>query len=341
MTQPPDERPDPGWATPGAQSPENAAPPSPATGIGPPPQGPPGGLPPPPGWGGYSAYAAAGAPRPGIIPLRPLALGEILDGAFTVIRRYPRVTLGLSAVVAAISATITLVLQLALTSFPSISDNSAFGSNVNNSLSSFDTADIVARVIDFILDAVLTGMLTVVVSEAVLGRSTTARAVWARLRPRLLGLIGVSAAASLLPVLGLVLCIVPGVFLWAALALTVPAYVLEGQGIRAALGRSRHLVRGSWWRVFGIRLLGYLLVAVVSSILAVPFVIAGLATTGVFSGDTVTGTPVLFLVIVAIGSLVARAVTAPLLASILVLIYVDRRIRLEALDVSLIASSSS
>ena len=36
------------------------------------------------------------APKPGIVPLRPLGVGEILDGAFTSMRRYPKATLGLS-----------------------------------------------------------------------------------------------------------------------------------------------------------------------------------------------------------------------------------------------------
>ena len=39
------------------------------------------------------------APKPGVIPLRPLGVGEILDGAISYIRANPGVTLGLSAVV--------------------------------------------------------------------------------------------------------------------------------------------------------------------------------------------------------------------------------------------------
>ena len=42
-------------------------------------------------------------PKPGIIPLRPLGVGEILDGAISSIRAQPRLMLGLSAVVAVIT----------------------------------------------------------------------------------------------------------------------------------------------------------------------------------------------------------------------------------------------
>jgi hypothetical protein len=88
-------------------------------------------------------------------------------------------------------------------------------------------------------------------------------------------------------------------------------------------------------------LLGVLLVGIVSSILVIPFVVIGLAVSGVFSGHTPTGTPVLFLLMAALGTLVAQTITAPLQASILALLYVDRRIRVEALDVTLAAAAAA
>src|SRR5690348_11576413 len=62
-------------------------------------------------WPGYLPPA----PRPGCVPLRPLGVSDILDGSFTMIRRNPKVTLGLSAVVAA--AQVLLVALLELLSF--------------------------------------------------------------------------------------------------------------------------------------------------------------------------------------------------------------------------------
>src|SRR5687767_4983300 len=57
-----------------------------------------------PGWGqapGWSTAPPGWAPppKPGVIPLRPLGVGEILDGAISSIRRDPRVMLGVSALV--------------------------------------------------------------------------------------------------------------------------------------------------------------------------------------------------------------------------------------------------
>ena len=54
------------------------------------------------------------APKPGVIPLRPLGVGEILDGAFTSIRRNPRATLGIAALLLTASAVITTTLSLIL-----------------------------------------------------------------------------------------------------------------------------------------------------------------------------------------------------------------------------------
>jgi hypothetical protein len=50
--------------------------------------------------------------KPGVVPLRPLALGELLDGAVGVLRGYPRPTLGMSAVVAVVATLANVVLLL-------------------------------------------------------------------------------------------------------------------------------------------------------------------------------------------------------------------------------------
>jgi hypothetical protein len=50
------------------------------------------------------------APRPGIIPLRPVGVGEILDGAFTAVRRNLKATLGISAAVMVICSVVVALL---------------------------------------------------------------------------------------------------------------------------------------------------------------------------------------------------------------------------------------
>src|SRR6266851_3911479 len=59
-----------------------------------------------PARGAWPTHAPS-APKPGVIPLRPLVVGEILDGAFSSIRQNPKATLGLSAILLTITGVIS------------------------------------------------------------------------------------------------------------------------------------------------------------------------------------------------------------------------------------------
>ncbi len=205
----------------------------------------------------------------------------------------------------------------------------------------------------------LTGLITAVIGEAVLGRPVTPADAWARLRPlfwRLVGtalltflLVGGVALAAALPgivlvatgsvagdavlVLGLVVGVLLGVWLYISLSLAPAAVVLERQSVRAALRRSRALVRGSWWRVFGVVLLAGIIAAVVSAIIGLPFGLAGGGLTAL--GDDTASPAFSELALSGLGSLLAGTVVRPFTAGVAALLYIDRRIRVEALDVAL------
>ena len=55
------------------------------------------------------------------------------------------------------------------------------------------------------------------------------------------------------------LLIVPGLFLLTIWIAVIPAVVLENRGIGESFGRSRELVRGNGWNVFGVIILTFLL----------------------------------------------------------------------------------
>jgi hypothetical protein len=75
--------------------------------------------------------------------------------------------------------------------------------------------------------------------------------------------IGSIAGASLLAglgiAIGLILLIVPGLFLITIWSLIVPAIVLENVGALDSFGRSRDIVRGNEWNVFGVVVLTFLI----------------------------------------------------------------------------------
>jgi ABC-type amino acid transport system permease subunit len=117
--------------------------------------------------------------------------------------------------------------------------------------------------------------------------------------------------------------------------------MVEGTTIRGALGRSRQLVSGTFWRVWGIRALGWLVLQVVASLISLPFLaLAFLAGGGLDALVDPTGTPIVFLLVVGLGSLIGATLTAPVRAGVDALLYVDLRMRKEGLDLVLQAHTN-
>jgi hypothetical protein len=272
------------------------------------------------------------APKPGIIPLRPLALSEILDGAFTVVREYPKVTLGLSAIVVTTTQLLSFVVAANARLNQGYGDpNASFGGGG----AGFSTGRIVTWVISAIGSVLLAGMLTSVMGDAVLGRPTTIGETWRKVRPRFWALLGAAFLGTLVPVIGLVACIVPGVFLWAAWSFMTPAVVLERVGVFASIRRSWRLAVPDWWRVFGIRSLATIIASVIAGVIVFP---ASLLAVGsvVASGRVADGGLGLVpLAIISIGGAIGGIITAPFSSGVLALLYIDRRMRAEGLDVTL------
>jgi membrane-anchored glycerophosphoryl diester phosphodiesterase (GDPDase) len=124
--------------------------------------------------------------------------------------------------------------------------------------------------------------------------------------------------------------LVLGPLLWGRLALAVPIFILERRGPAASIARSWRLVRGAFWRTWGLRALVWLIVVVAGSILSAPLIAVLLPSA--LKGHA-PSTAVLVLLV--IFSAIAWAVTQPLIAASLTLIYVDRRMRAEGLDLQL------
>jgi hypothetical protein len=302
-----------------------------------------------------------------VIPLRPLGVGEVLDGAISYIRANPLVTLGLAALVVTLTQVVQVPAQyLYLGGLGQL--NGAVAPSVTEVVGAVGggvTAALLGAAVHFVAGTVLTGMLIVVLSRAVLGLHTDLASTWATARSRLPGLLALSLLIALLLSAPLVLAIVPiailaaagapvwapvvvgvltvpaalcvMVYLWVALAMAAPAYILEQIGVRTALARSRRLVGPAWWRVFGILLLGAVIAGVISSVIAVPFTVAGAVLDGGFSADSAVLAPsgLVALVLIAIGTIIAGTITAPFTAGVTGLLYFDQRIRREGWDLEL------
>ncbi|AQA02720.1 hypothetical protein BVC93_10045 [Mycobacterium sp. MS1601] len=363
MTQPPigpGWQPPPGYPPPG-YPPPSAYPPYPPPGY--PQQGyPPPGYP-PPGYGQYG-YPPPGFPtlppvamQPGIIPLRPLTLGDIFNGAVRYIRVNPKATLGLAAVVVIVTQVLGLILQIGPLAAMGELDALRGETESTAGLIGLFATSVVAALMQALAAVILSGMLTVVVGRAVFGSSITIGEAWAKIKGRILPLLGLAVLELLAVMLlgGVITLIIVGlavgasgpiaalvgiplglagivgiVYLYTMVSFAPVAIVLERMPVMDSIKRSFALVRHDFGRVFGIRLLAGIVVAAVAVAVAMPFTIAQLIV-----GTASTTAILLGTVSASVGAIVGQVITAPFTAGVVVLLYTDRRIRAEAFDLVL------
>ena len=287
-------------------------------------------------------------------------------------RQNPRVMVGLSAAVMAVAGVPSTIFMVAglpqMLSVLESPDEQIGASEVAGLVGGGISGFLVPALVQALAVVVLSGVLILAVSEAVLGRRPTIGQVWAKARPRILPLIGLSLLTALLTLLGLALLVGPGLallavsgeaaavalivgiplaivlaaLLYVRLAFAAPALLLENLGVIAAMRRSWRLVRGSWWRVLGVLLLTTIIASIANGLLQTPFsiigaVIAAAVAPGDAGGSTAAITPAVVITSVSgnIGTVIASTVTAPFSAAVTALLYIDLRIRREGLDVAL------
>ena len=90
-------------------------------------------------------------------------------------------------------------------------------------------------------------------------------------QPRLPAVIVAGILAGIGILIGLVLFIVPGLFLLTIWALLIPVIVIEGKSAGEAFSRSREIVRGHGWSVFGLVIVTFLLVGIASALIQLVF----------------------------------------------------------------------
>ncbi|MBH5336669.1 hypothetical protein IHE55_18565 [Streptomyces pactum] len=322
----------------------------------------------PPGWGGGWAPAMT-APRPGTIPLRPLGVGEILDGAVATVRAHWRTVLGIALAVAVVTQTLaTLATGLWLRDVSGLEDLDDDTPTAEQTLDAIGgTLGNGATVLIGVLATVAaTALLTVVTGRAVLGRGIGAGEAWRAARPQLprlcglvlllplivfgallagfapgvlLALAGAEEAGAALALLGGFAGLGAGIWLWIRYSLAAPALMLEKAGVTTALRRSAKLVRGAWWRVFGIQLLVLVIVLVVEAVVEIPTSMVAMAFGGDSATDWLSGEDTsvswTFLAVIGLGGVLSTTLTLPLTAGVTALLYIDQRIRREALDLEL------
>ncbi|GGR56243.1 hypothetical protein J2S40_003187 [Nocardioides luteus] len=359
---PPGEQPQQGTATPPTPPPpgqqlQPAAPPQQA------------------GWGqGQGQQPAWAQPlppahKPGAIPLRPLGLGDMLDGAFRLVRFNPGATVGASVLVAAVAMAIPLVVTGVIT-FTGDSLE-AFGTSLDDPNYVPGNSEIVGIAAAFgslfvgtILQAfgtiLVSGMISHVSHAAAIGKKLTLTEAWAAThgnRWRLIGLAVlftllylVAVAVAVVPVVALAITVdnpVPAILVGLLMLLlllvgsvfvsvrfyllAVPALMLENAGIIGAVRRAWRLSTRQFWRLLGIWLLTALIAGFASQIVGFP-----VSLIASFVGIAVPD--LYFLATIggsALATVMAAAIATPFTGAVTNLQYLDQRIRKESYEVEL------
>lgn len=354
--------PTPPFPPPGARPP---APPAPL-----PPSAPPPGhgitTPPPAAPAPTAPWTTGAAFRPGAIPLRPLTLGAMYDGAFRIIRYNPKATVGAAALVTSVAMLFPLIVSVVVES--TVGTGLTASGDVPATMSDEQVIGLLASVGSLVLGMLgaqlglifVTGMVAQVTRGAAVGRRMGLGEAWAEthgVRWRLIGLtllvgIGMTLAIAALVtpialivwvtgdplltvlavVVGVVALVVGGPLLWIRLVyLASVTLVLERRGVFAALARSWRLSGGHFWRTLGIALLTALITSLAGGILTTPLTFGGQ-----FAALLVP--QYLFAILIgtqALALVVQNAFVAPFASAVTAVQYLDLRIRKEGYDVEL------
>ena len=296
--------------------------------------------------------------RPGIIPLRPLTLGDLYGAVTKAIRGNVAATMGLALVTSLICLVPTTALGAWLASMETTDFMTGDGGGLGLVGSYLPSLGAVVS------SVALTGFLAYVVGQAVLGRKVGIGETWdgtKRRLPAIAGAVLVTLVGSILllalllgppvlwllaigepqvaPILATLVAVLATVllylWLWTRLAFVTAVIVLEGRGIASAFARSWRLTTGSqFWRILGIRFLTAIVVGIAANLVTLPITVVGIVAV-----IALAGSDQLFMwqaIIAGVATLISGAITTPFSAGVDALMVVDQRIRREGLDVQLI-----
>jgi hypothetical protein len=261
--------------------------------------------------------------------LRPLRIGEVLDVSIKLYARNWKTLLALVAVVAVPLQVISTLVSLS-TAPDARTVQTSFGTTrTGYDLSPGYYAGIgVVTLIALVVGILATAACFKAVSDAYLGEKPAIRPSLAFVARRLHSVLWVTLLFYLLVAIGLVLLIVPGIYLAVAFIVAIPALLFEDVRGFKALRRSRRLVKGRWWATFGAIAIGYIMSSVLGNILQ-GLIVAPVFGTG--AGDTAR------IVANGFASVLSAVVVTPFQAALATVIYYDLRVRKEGFDLQLLA----
>jgi hypothetical protein len=260
--------------------------------------------------------------------LRPLSFGEILDVSLKIFGRYWQ-TLVACVLVPTIPIQILLVLvvlSIAPEQYDPDTDPTAAPVGTGTEIAAL----IVVYGLSLIASLLAWAACFKAVADGYLGAQPSLGGSLRFGLPRIPRLFGLSIVCGLMIFVGLFGCLVGALFVAALVMLSIPALLLERIGVFASIGRSFELVKGRYWQMVLMLLVVFIALIVISFVLGLVFgAVAGAAGD---AGETANA------IASFIASVAASAVTTPIFASVLTVLYFDQRVRKEGFDLQLLAS---
>jgi hypothetical protein len=260
--------------------------------------------------------------------LRPRGIGEILDTAVALYRaRFRKLTLVAATVVIPVQVVSALVLLSAQPDHYNLNVTGTVSPQYDsNSVAVGFAALIVITLVSVLSTALITAVCTRIVADAYIDRESITREAVSVVRPRVFAIAGLSILVIICEGIGLLFCFVGVLIPITLFAVAIPALILEGVGVSAAISRSVNLTKPHAGHVLGLVLTERLLVIVLNGALTIAVSII------LRSGHSVVSA----VIGQSIASTIAGILTTPFAATAVVALYFDLRIRNEAFDVQLL-----
>ena len=259
--------------------------------------------------------------------LRPLSFGEILDVALKIFGRHWR-TLVACVLVPTVPLqilSVLVVLSIAPEQFDLDGETTAAPEGTGTEIA----AVLVVQLLSALASLLAWAACFKAVADGYLGRDPS---VGRSLRfglPKILRLLGLAIVTGIMIAVGFLGILIGALFVAALVILSPAALLFERIGVFSAIGRSFELVRGRYWAIVLLVLVIFLAFLVIGVVFGG---ILGAVAGAAGSEDETAGAIVSFL-----SNTALTAVTTPLFAAIVTVLYFDQRVRKEGFDLQLLA----
>lgn len=261
------------------------------------------------------------------LDLRPLTVGEILDRTFTMFRRHFVLWIGITA----LPQLLSLAFELMRTFWGGIGTRQILiGFSASTILLS-----LLVLVVAFIAGLFAQAATFLAVTDLYLNRPVSIADCLRRAWGEILTVFGVGILNGLAILAGLVALVIPGIYIFCRLLVSVPAALVEQLGPSEALSRSWRLTRDNAGRAFVLIVLYFVLSIAGGMLFQLPFTIATLT----YRNNAAMLQ--MWAAFTQVGNTLVNIVVSPILLIATSVFYFDLRVRKEGFDLQFMLDPNS